>query len=1318
MRHRHLLIVLPVLLLALSVWGIYHTLWTEDGVRSVLQMISRLSPITCSAEKVSGRLAGSLTIEGLDIIWPEGRIKIQKLESVLVSWKILEGRLAFKKIRIDHMDWEDRTPEDKPADLNLPKISSLLTRLWLEVSAFEVEDIRYHYPEESPLILNRIRGTLACRYGLLVVNPLHLKHPHGILQGQGSISLLKPGIQANLDWRLDESTAGLNRYLIQGKLTSRRKPEQMAGPVTIRGLNGSKEIYWLQTEMGVAGSRLNFRKISLREKNRQGQAKGEVHLRFEKRDTLYEALLNLEEVDLSSELKRSSRISGPLRFEGRGDNFKGQFDLKNKGRNWENLHLNGEVQGGFSKGIEIQLKPSQWLGGSLNGSVTILWQKGVTVEGALHGQKLKPEEARSGWKGLVNAEAQGRFEWDDKGFHEGSFELRFPESQFQGKTLRGGLKAHLDKDTLIVDEAELRGQGFFISGSGILAESLKVEGRVDDLSALWPEGKGSFRGLGWVRWRKERFGGEIQLEGKNLAWKDVRLTGLKLDAAMDQEKKDTAIQGRARIQKPGFESYSAEFLNIDLKGTLAGQEMTLTGQSGQTRFQALLDGSYRNKAWNGKILQLSGESSKGKPFKLLSPAVLQVSPERIQIAPSVFSGTGEERLNLTANLDLKTVTGNTTLNWQEVDLSRIGVYSGENVTGRTTGQLGIQWQGADRLLLQARADFTGTLPLKEQSLKLTRAGCSITWDDSGLRASWNMETDDRARLWGQASSTEKGHPALPRHIHFNTQWEGVDINLLLAKTPPAFQAVGRLSGEAVGDWWSGSGFAMKGSSRINNGVLNWKDQDIHISAQVKTAETAIDWRENRLKGSLNLELERYGKINGDFNLPLMSRFPVAMEGQALMEATIKGDLREKSLMTSLLPEAVSSGEGRVQGQISARGNWDNPNLQGAVEISEPEVEVRSLGLRIKNISVKGTFDHDRIQITNLKMTSGPGVLNGTALFRLKNWRIASWEGKLTGDRFQLINRPGLDIQGSPKIDFSGSPDRLVVGGIFEVPQAMISGGLPEKSKRASEDVVIVDRPKEPKKKATVFPIQGQIKLVLGKDVRLKAEGLDGNLEGTVEVRLKDTSDIKAFGEIKMVKGSYMLQGQKLNITRGRFIFNGPPDNPGLDVLALKNTRGGQSMERRVEDVRAGIMVSGNFNKPVIRLYSQPPLPDTDILSYILFDQALSHSAGGQQNMAILGQAAKTLLGKMTKGGPLPGILSPETLEVRTETTTDSSQPNQQSLVTVGKYLDPRLYLGVGGSLFTSSYSVILRYSLTRNLEIETKGGTNSGGGIYFRMNFE
>jgi translocation and assembly module TamB len=52
------------------------------------------------------------------------------------------------------------------------------------------------------------------------------------------------------------------------------------------------------------------------------------------------------------------------------------------------------------------------------------------------------------------------------------------------------------------------------------------------------------------------------------------------------------------------------------------------------------------------------------------------------------------------------------------------------------------------------------------------------------------------------------------------------------------------------------------------------------------------------------------------------------------------------------------------------------------------------------------------------------------------------------------------------------------------------------------------------------------------------------------------------------------------------------------------------------------------------------------------------------------------------------------------------------------YLDPRLYAGIGGSLFSKSYQVILRYSLTKHIEVETKAGTESGANIYYKVEFE
>ena len=213
------------------------------------------------------------------------------------------------------------------------------------------------------------------------------------------------------------------------------------------------------------------------------------------------------------------------------------------------------------------------------------------------------------------------------------------------------------------------------------------------------------------------------------------------------------------------------------------------------------------------------------------------------------------------------------------------------------------------------------------------------------------------------------------------------------------------------------------------------------------------------------------------------------------------------------------------------------------------------------------------------------------------------------------------------------------------------------------------------------------------------------------MRLKGSQDIKAFGDIQVVQGYYLLQGQKLQIHQGRFSFNGPPDNPVLDLLAFRTIRGRQRLEDRVDEVKAGIVVTGRLQSPLIKLYSQPPLSDTDILSYILFGQPLNQGAG-QQNLALLGQAAKTLLGGKMQGS-LAGKLALDTLEVQSDNADLS-----RSVVTVGKYLDPRLFLGLGGSMFSNSYQVILRYSLSRHLEVETKGGTQSGGGIYFKVDFE
>jgi len=245
--------------------------------------------------------------------------------------------------------------------------------------------------------------------------------------------------------------------------------------------------------------------------------------------------------------------------------------------------------------------------------------------------------------------------------------------------------------------------------------------------------------------------------------------------------------------------------------------------------------------------------------------------------------------------------------------------------------------------------------------------------------------------------------------------------------------------------------------------------------------------------------------------------------------------------------------------------------------------------------------------------------------------------------------------------------------------------------------------------SVAFPLDIQVRLILGDKVLVKAEGIDVGLTGKLLLRGESSKEMAARGEIQVAQGHYNAYGQKLEITRGRLLFSGPADRPTLDVLALRK------IGRGFEEVQAGVTVTGPIQSPLIRLYSKPAMPETDILSYIVLGHPLSKGSDKEQTTLLM-EAAGALLSageSVLLKNRLSGGLGIDTLDIQT-----GGGDISRSLVTVGKYLNPRLYVGLGGSLFTNTYQIILRYSLTKNLEVESKTGTVSGANIYFKIEFD
>jgi translocation and assembly module TamB len=211
-------------------------------------------------------------------------------------------------------------------------------------------------------------------------------------------------------------------------------------------------------------------------------------------------------------------------------------------------------------------------------------------------------------------------------------------------------------------------------------------------------------------------------------------------------------------------------------------------------------------------------------------------------------------------------------------------------------------------------------------------------------------------------------------------------------------------------------------------------------------------------------------------------------------------------------------------------------------------------------------------------------------------------------------------------------------------------------------------------------------------VNLDAMGLTARLTGSVTVRSGYDAITRGTGELSVAEGQYTAYARKLDVQRGRLIFTGGPiDDPGIDVRAQK----------QFPDVTAGVNVRGTLLQPHLSFFSDPPLPQSQIVSLILAGGSLQ-SAQNSSNAA-LGQGAALLAAQLGSRVGVPDV-SLETDPIANET----------SLV-LGRYLSPRLYVSYGVSLTQQLNVVKMRYTLGDHWTVRTEVGQARGADLVFTI---
>ncbi|HJV10132.1 MAG TPA: translocation/assembly module TamB domain-containing protein, partial [Burkholderiales bacterium] len=217
-------------------------------------------------------------------------------------------------------------------------------------------------------------------------------------------------------------------------------------------------------------------------------------------------------------------------------------------------------------------------------------------------------------------------------------------------------------------------------------------------------------------------------------------------------------------------------------------------------------------------------------------------------------------------------------------------------------------------------------------------------------------------------------------------------------------------------------------------------------------------------------------------------------------------------------------------------------------------------------------------------------------------------------------------------------------------------------------------------------------------------GYDGRVTGLVDLATTTDGELRAFGRVQAVRATFLAYGQRLDVDPGVLIFDGPLDNPTLQITAW----------RRNQAVEAGVQITGTARAPSVNLVSQPPVSEGERLSWLVLGRPPSSAT--QADLGLLQAAAGALL---AGGESVPLDRRIARRFGLDELTLRGSAELTDRVVAVGKRLSNRLYLsyeqGIGA---VASNLIKLDYALGRRWTLRAETGSSSGGGLFYRYSWD
>jgi len=1314
--------------------GVSWMIGTNQGTRFFLEKVGRSIPGHARIEEVKGRIAGNLEIKGIRITTPMRDISVDRLRVRWNPLSILTGWIYVKSVILDGLVINNLRPDLRtPIDLTWPRVSGILPWLKIRARTLQINGVSFREASREVQRVDTIGAQATWYLGGLNVDALRIEGPLGRAEGTVGASFTNPLLVINGRAKPRKALNGLDELAVVLKLKETGTRQGLLGTVSLIGMSGKSEQIKVSGPLHLTRNEIIFDNMQFREMGRKGTVNMAGRVNVSSVDRTYGLDITLDRLNLFKDPNVDTALSGTIKVTGTLSGYKGTLNLTNKGQSWKEIGMEGIFQGNREE-IRLTKFKGRVLGGTIDGSLQASWVKDIRLSWDAAARGMKPEHITPDWPGMVSADTQGDLAWSGEHKLNGTAKARLLKSTVRKMPLTGLAEARWSKGLLTLSDCEFHGNGFDISARGALSEQIAYQVHVSDLSGLVPGSRGRFSAIGWFGLDKDKWWGTTRAEGNNILIRGMKIGSTTLHAGIG-DRGDGSLTVKAQAHTLVYGVIAADTTEVSIIGKTKGHEIMIKAGSSKGNIVIAGNGGYSEGTWTGKISRIDGRDAYTGTLGLTRPALVKILKDRVSVSPLILRGVSGETFEMEADLALDTASdtrigaprGQAKLRWEKMNLARFTPFlvSGQ-LSGYSSGLIELEQTDGKHVKMAGTGSGVISVVKGPTRLDITKADTKFTWDNSGLRAKCDIILQGGGRLEGEFSSLEPADLRWPTSGQMRSSWQDIDISFIRTWLPAAVETKGRLSGRVAGRLLNDSHFELSGDTTMVGGVITWQGEGGVVRATAEKAGAEFIWNKSVLQGNMDIRFPAHGNVRSTFRIPIPARLPVQIDKRGVTQIAVKGDIQEKGIVSAFFPGLVEESKGKLNFEVTRSGTWEVPDVQGNIRLENAGAYLPSAGIRIKDVGLEALLTKDRIDITFFRSRSGPGEIQGSWTLWLKGWGVSRFKGNIKGNRFQIAYLPELQALANPDLAFEGDAKKLTVNGSVVIPEALVRDGGGKDAVRASDDVVIIDGLRKAKR-LPVMNVEGRILMVLGEKVRIQLEGLDGRIEGRVQLTGQSPEKVYGKGQLKIVQGRFSSYGVKLDITRGNIVFpGGPVERASIDVTALRTLNAG-----RLDEVKAGVTVTGTPRDPLVKLYSEPSMGDSDILSYIVFGRPLATGETGNQTATLLKSAGSLLGGKRSAGlqDEIRERLGLDTLDVQEESksafvsTRSGTASNagggtmDRSLVTVGKYLSPRLYVAYGRSVFTDEYLVTARYNLARRLEIESRTGINSSVDLYYKIEF-